>query len=468
MERSDSLKIVLYNEQEEFLKNNIIELNNNFYLPELDTLYIRLSEPTREHNSLDGSSFSTEKEYLQNFIEYYFKFYTITFSKLGLKNLHVECSNKKSVTRDLQFSLGIQNVGINSNFDKSNTNNSSYEYSVKFPIKKSNLNTIIHHKQISKVDRINLLKKYCEDHSKFLFPLITSKDFLSIYLLRINENLNNLSIKHTINIEKSFGIGASLDLNLQITNINIGGHFKKIDTKDLYFNFIFDFYNTNDLMPGIPEIQNANELINKDYTISESASYLKNYNNTKDITIENESNTICLKSTKISSTDCNNQIFAKLVDKIIPLTINQLNSSNIIFDNKITPMQKKCILNKKTNNDIYNSSKNIGYYGPGPWPTNCIRQNKTNLKHYKKLREAEKDAFEIIMKDPINTIIEIVANLSWKNGYSYLINVFKVIETECSFKIGNGYRFIYFHQTKFRDATKIIKTLEDVKYSKND
>ena len=125
---------------------------------------------------------------------------------------------------------------------------------------------------------------------------------------------------------------------------------------------------------------------------------------------------------------------------------------------------------KKVSQEISNNNSNINFYisvdpqFKGPWPTKCTEKEvRNNVTTFGK---AEEIAKELILKDPKNSIIEIVENLSFPR-WTYIVKRFVIGENTSDIHVGNGRRYVAFDADNFRDREHIFNRLKKEGYYKN-
>ena len=118
---------------------------------------------------------------------------------------------------------------------------------------------------------------------------------------------------------------------------------------------------------------------------------------------------------------------------------------------------------KKVSQEINNNNTNLNFYisvdpqFKGPWPTKCTEKEvRNNVTTFGK---AEEIAKELILKDPKNSIIEIVENLSFPR-WTYIVKRFVIGENTSDIHVGNGRRYVAFDADNFRDREHIFNRLK--------
>ena len=100
----------------------------------------------------------------------------------------------------------------------------------------------------------------------------------------------------------------------------------------------------------------------------------------------------------------------------------------------------------------------------GPWPTKCTEKEVRN--NISKFEDAEEIARKLILKDPKNSIIEIVENLSFTR-WTYTVKRFEIGENTSDIHVGNGRRYVAFDADNFRDKEHIFDRLKEEGFYKN-
>ena len=99
----------------------------------------------------------------------------------------------------------------------------------------------------------------------------------------------------------------------------------------------------------------------------------------------------------------------------------------------------------------------------GPWPTQCNKINsKSGIGDFSKALAIS--TLEI-KKDPKNIIIEIRNDFGW-NGITYSVHIWRLDKNKTiGLTVGPGVRYLYFSNIYFRDRSKLIQKLREIKYA---
>jgi len=236
----NNLKMVLFNEVNNFFEKNKIILKNNLLY---DNLYIKIH----------GNYYCEENEYLKCIIEYYFEIYSIILSKFGLHKITFKCSNNQ--VKDIGFGIdvGVQQVGLHNNFRQCNSLDQLYTYTGEFEMKKSDYYNLELYSNYSKEKRIFELKKICKNYSDKFVYMIDNEIFQSIVFQRIDEYLTNREVVHNISVSDIIELGGSISANINIFDIDFGANFTYSSKNDNNITYSFEFYPIELLQPDIEE-----------------------------------------------------------------------------------------------------------------------------------------------------------------------------------------------------------------------